>query len=125
MTHSWLRRLVAILVAVSMANSGLVHIAEAAVIGTDTVVQLADRAQAISRIEAQLARDEVRQALIRFGVDPNEAKARVSALTDGEIAQLDRELGKLPAGGDGGWVALAVVLVILIVLFAMGKLQYR
>jgi hypothetical protein len=125
MTHSLLRRFLAILMALSMANFGWVHTAGAAVIGADTVVQLADRAQAISRIELQLARDEVRQALIQLGVDPDEAKARVSALTDGEIAQLDRELGKLPAGGDAGWVALVVVLVILVILFAMGKLQYR
>jgi hypothetical protein len=125
MMHSLLRRFLAILMAVSMADFGLVHTAGAAVIGTDTVVQLADRAQAISRIEAQLARDEVRQALIRFGVDPNEAKARVSALTDGEIAQLDRELGKLPAGGDGGWVLVVILLTVLVVLFATGKLQYR
>jgi len=125
MTHSLLRRFLAILVALSMANFGWVHTAGAAVIGTDTVVQLADRAQAISRIEAQLARDEVRQALIQLGVDPGEAKARVSALTDGEIAQLDRELGKLPAGGDGGWTFAVILLIVLVVLFAMGKLQYR
>ena len=125
MTHSLLRRFLAILVAVSMVNAGLAHTAGAAVIGTDTVVQLEDRAQAISRVEAQLARDDVRQALIQLGVDPGEAKARVSALTDAEIAQLDQELAKLPAGGDAGWVLLVIVLAALIYLFATGKLQYR
>ncbi len=125
MMHSCLRRFVAVLAAVSMAVCGQFHTAAAAVIGTDAVVQLADRAQAVSRIEAQLARDDVRQALIRFGVDPNEAKARVSALSDAEIAQLDRELAKLPAGGDGGWTFAVILLIVLVVLFAMGKLQYR
>jgi hypothetical protein len=117
--------LLAILLAVSIADFGLVQRVGAAVIGTDTVVQLDDRVQAISRIEAQLARDEVRQALIRYGVDPDEARARVSALTDGEIAQIDRELAKLPAGGDAGWVLLFIVLAVLVYLFATGKLQYR
>ncbi|HXV08669.1 MAG TPA: PA2779 family protein [Burkholderiales bacterium] len=125
MMHPFLRRFVAILAAVSMPICGQVHTAQAAVIGTDTVVQLADRTQAISRIEAQLARDEVQQAFIRLGVDPGEAKARVSVLGDAEIAQLDRELAKLPAGGDGGWTFAVVLLIVLVVLFAMGKLQYR
>jgi hypothetical protein len=125
MTYSLLRRFLAIVMAVSMANFGLVHCARAAVIGTDTVVRLDERAQAISRIEAQLARDEVREALIRYGVDPNQAQARVSALTDAEIAQLDQEIGKLPAGGDAGWVVLFIVLAVLIYLFATDKLQYR
>jgi hypothetical protein len=124
MMHSLLRRFVVILVAVSIVNFGSVDGVRAAVIGTDAVVQLADRAQAISRIEAQLARDDVRQAMIRLGVEPSDAKARVSALSDAEIAKLDRELAKLPAGGDA-WLLLVVVLAVLIVLFATGKLQYR
>jgi hypothetical protein len=125
MMHSLLGRFLAIFVALSMAHFGLAQTAGAAVIGTDAVVQLADRAQAISRIEAQLARDGVRQALIGLGVEPSEAKARVSALNDAEIAQLDRELANLPAGGDGGWTLAFIILAILVVLFAMGKLQYR
>lgn len=125
MMHSLLRRFVVILVAVSLVNFGSVDGARAAVIGTDAVVQLADRAQAISRIEAQLARDDVRQALIQLGVEPSDAKARVSALSDAEIARLDQELAKLPAGGDGGWTFAVILLIVLVVLFALGKLQYR
>jgi hypothetical protein len=123
MLGSTLKRVLALLVAVCVTNFGLAQTAGAAVIGTQTIVQAQDRAAAISRIRAQLSRADVRQALVDLGVDPAQAQARVSALTDAEIAQLDRELAKLPAAGDGGWILLVIVLTVLVVLFATGKLR--
>lgn len=118
-----LKRLLAILLAVCMTNLGLVQSAGAATIDTQTVLQLEDRAAALSRIESNLARDDVRNAMIRLGVDPSQARERVAALTDAEVAQLDQQLAKLPAGGDGGWILLVILLTVLIVLFATGKLK--
>jgi len=124
MIGSMFSRFVAILLSISITHVAFVQSAGAAAITTQTVMQLADREAAISRIEAQLAREDVQRTMVKLGVDPVEAKGRVSALTDAEIAQLDGELAKLPAGADGGWVLLAIVLVLLIVLFALGKLHY-
>ena len=89
------------------------------------MLQLEDRAAAVSRIESNLAREDVRQAMIGLGVDPSQAQERVLALTDAEVAQLDQQLAKLPAGGDGGWILLVILLTVLVVLFATGKLNYH
>jgi hypothetical protein len=120
-----LKRLLAILLAVCMTNLGLVQSAGAATIGTQTLLQLEDRAAAVSRIESNLAREDVRKAMIKLGVDPSQAQERVAALTDAEVARLDQELAKLPVGGDGGWILLVIVLTVIIVLFATGKLKFN
>jgi hypothetical protein len=118
------RFLVALLIA-CLTHLGLLQAARAAVIDTQTLVQVQDRAAAISSAQAKLDRADVRDALVALGVNPDEAKARVAALTDTEIAQLHGKLDQLPAAGDGGWILLVVVLAILVWLFASGKLHYK
>jgi len=103
MSSAMLKRLLVIFLAVCMTNLGLVQSAAGATIGTQTVLQLEDRAAAVSRTQSNLAREDVRKAMVGLGVDPSQAQERVSALTDAEVAQLDQELARLPAGGDGGW----------------------
>jgi len=120
-----LKRAFAILLVLCMTNFCVVQSAGAAAIGTQTVLQLQDREAAVARIQANLARDDVRKAMIGLGVDPAQAQERVSMLTDAEVAQVDQQLAELPAGGDGGWFLLIIVLVVLVVLFAMGKLSYK
>lgn len=119
------KRLVAILLTACISHQGLVQSAAAATIGTQTMLELGDRAAAVSRVRSSLARADVRDAMVKLGVDPSQARERIAALTDAEIAQLDRELAKLPAGGDGGWILLVIVLTVLIVLFATGKLKFN
>lgn len=61
---------------------------------TDTFGVSEERA----RVEAFLARDEVREQFAALGVDADEAKMRVAALSDTEISKIAGELDKLPAG---------------------------
>jgi len=116
-------RVVSSIVIAGLLNLGFMQTAVAAGIDTATVVQLEDRSGALGRIDAQLARDDVRAALVALGADPLQAADRVGALTDAEVALLDRELAQLPAAGDGGWILLVIVLGVLIWLFATGKLK--
>lgn len=116
-------RFVSSIVIAGLLNLGFMQPAVAAGIDTATVVQLEDRTGALGRIDAQLARDDVRTALVALGVDPTQAAARVGALTDAEVALLDQELAQLPAAGDAGWILLVIVLGILIWMFATGKLR--
>jgi hypothetical protein len=116
-------RLMSSMVIVALLNLGFVQTALAAGIDTATVVHLEDRTAALARIDAQLSRADVRDALVGLGVDPAQAKIRVGALTDAEVTLLDRELAQLPAAGDGGWILLVIVLAVLIWMFATGKLK--
>jgi hypothetical protein len=70
-----------------------------------------ERAQILSLLD----REEVRTQLQAHGVSPAEVKARVSAMTDDEVAQLAGQLESLPAGGaDVLGVILAVFIILLI-----------
>lgn len=51
-----------------------------------------------ARVLEFLARDDVRAQMLRLGVDPSEAAARVAALSDGEIARLAGVMDTVPAG---------------------------
>jgi DNA-binding transcriptional MerR regulator len=110
---------------VCLTNFGLMQSAGAAAIDTQTILQLQDREVAVSRIQTLLAREDVRRALIEMGVDPVQAQQRVATLTDAEVAQLDQEMARLPAAGDGGWILLVILLTVVIVLLATGKIRYN
>lgn len=129
MRHSLFIRLVSSVVIAALLNLGLARVATAARIDTATVAGIehransTDRANALARIDMQLGRTDVRDALVALGVDPAQATDRVAALTDAEVALLDRELAQLPAAGDGGWILLVVVLAVLVWLFATNRLR--
>lgn len=90
--------------------------AMAAIIDTGTAIELAERGQQIDRINAYLAQDSVREALIHLGVAPEDASARVSTLTTAELELLESQLESLPAGGTGVVEVVGIVAIVLIVL---------
>lgn len=108
-------RFVAALTAACFLSLGFQATASAAVIGTQEYLAGVDRAAAVDRVQAQLARADVRDAMVRLGVDPAAAAERVAGLSDRELAQVSGQLDELPAGGD----VLAVIGVVFIVLLIL------
>ncbi|MFA7504605.1 MAG: PA2779 family protein [Burkholderiaceae bacterium] len=117
-----LRRGIASLLVASVAFTGFLHTAQATLIGTEQVAQAsANRTDDRSRIEAALARDDVRERLQDFGVDPQQARERVAALTDAEAARLAGVLDDAPAAaGPGVLGAVLFVFVLLLVTDILG-----
>lgn len=94
-----------------------VQTAQAGMVGTQQLLPAqADRA----RVDAFLERDDVRRALEDQGVSVADAKARVAALSDAEIADLNGRLDQLPAGGDSVLGILFAVFIILLVTDILG-----
>ncbi len=62
-------------------------------------------------VAAVMARADTATQLAALGVDPQQARERVAALSDAEVAALARDMREAPAGADGGGVLLAVILV--------------
>jgi hypothetical protein len=60
-----------------------------------------------------LSREDIAQRLIGWGVDPDEARARVDTLNDAELAALSNHLESMPAGGG----ALEVIIISLLIAF--------
>jgi len=102
----------------TMSVLGLPNVTWAAQIGTDTLVQLDERGELISRIRAQLARDDVRAQLLAHGVAPSEIDARIAALSTEELQMLSGQFDELPAGGI--LAVIGVVFVVLLILELVG-----
>lgn len=100
----------------ALAGAAVMPRAQAAVIGTDQVVQ-SER----ERVKAALERPDVVQALKKVGVDATVAQARVDAMSDAEVAQVSNVVDLLPAGGapltnDQLIIILLIVLILIIAL---------
>jgi len=96
-------------------------VAQAALITTDRVIGnqvIGDAVQHERRkVDAFLQRQDVRDQMVAFGVDPDEAQIRVASLSDREIGQIAGQIDRLPAG-QGVIVALigAALFVFLVLL---------
>lgn len=84
---------------------------QAAMVGTQQVIQAEQTRVDRAELLAALDRADVRNQLEAMGVDPSLAAERVANLTDAEVAELNQRIADLPAGGS----ALGVIVFILLV----------
>ncbi|MDX1460039.1 MAG: PA2779 family protein [Xanthomonadales bacterium] len=99
--------------------AGLSTTAFGTMISTHDAISSEVRAERIEQIQSQLAREDVQRAMVQLGVDPEEASARVAALSDHELLELEQSLETLPAGG-GFFALVGVVFVVLMILEFVG-----
>ncbi len=113
-------RTIARALVVCLCVAGLpVPAAHAELIATDRIEAAAPaQPSARAHLGTILDRADVRAALESHGVRPEDAKARVAALSDQEVEQLVAKFDSLPAGGSGFesllWFAFLVFLILLI-----------
>jgi hypothetical protein len=88
--------------------------ANAALVGTDAVVNAAQAQQSRERVLSTLNRDDVKAQLMARGVDPSQVQARLDSLTDEEVQTLAAKMDQLPAGGDGLGLLVFIFVVLLI-----------
>jgi len=103
--------------AVMVALSLPAGVAQAGLVSTEVLIdrQQADRDRAL--VLDFLGRIQIRDQIRTLGVNPDEAAARVSALSDGEISRLAGRIDALPAGQDViGPIIGGIVLIFLILL---------
>jgi hypothetical protein len=116
------RNSLVMVLAASLFAASLQSAAYAGVISTQQYLTAVDREATKARIDAVLARDEVRKSLEQYGVDPVAADARIAALTDQELEQLATDLESLPAGGDL-LAVLGIVAIVLLILELVGVID--
>jgi hypothetical protein len=86
--------------------------ANAALISTEE----ASAAQERERVLALVERPEVAQELQKFGIAPEDAKARVAAMSDAEVRYLAGKLDALPAGGQISTQNLLLIIIIVLLI---------
>lgn len=88
-------------------------------VDTHKAVEMELHQERVAQVQRMLDRDDIRQRLVNLGVDPQQAKARVAALTEAELASFERELSGNQAG-SGVIEVIGIVFVVLLVLELVG-----
>jgi len=110
--------------ALALLGLGSPMMAEAGIISTLSAVEAQGRSESLATVNAALAREEVRSELEAYGVEPAQVEARLAALTDSELRTMAERIQAMPAGGDGGLLAvIGVVFIVLLILEAVGVLD--
>jgi hypothetical protein len=113
LTHAFMRRLAAVLVALQFALFAQLPLAQAAMLGTPQVLQeqrqQVDRQQLLRMLDDQ----QVQQKLLELGVDRQQVAERINRLTADELAQFNQQLAQEPAGGIIGVIVLLLVIFII------------
>lgn len=110
------KRICILAISVCLIGIPLAQPATASVISTEQAIELDERQSRIDNISEMFARDAVHNTLVRFGVEPADAAARVDALTNAELLTLEQQLQSLPAGGTGIVEVVGIVAIVLIIL---------
>jgi hypothetical protein len=113
------KRAIAYVVSTSLLYSGLLSGVQATMISTEQVasVQAATEpaaGQGRALLVATLDRADVQAALQARGVDVEQARARVQALTDAEASAVAAQIDQAPAGGDILGTIVFIFLVLLV-----------
>lgn len=117
------RKAIAGLLALHMGAFGLIaSTAQAATVSTQMQLSAAQGQGLRDQVLQALARDDVQQQLIARGVDPADARQRVAALSDSELADLQQDMDAQPAG-SGALAVVGVVAIVLLVLDLAGVLN--
>ncbi len=109
---SLMKRVMGILLSVSLL-SGYSLPAWAGVISTGQMLHqhmAIDKASLVSALD----QEQVRRQLVDRGVDPEQARLRLAALDDEQIAAIQANMDALPAGSGVLEVVVAVLLVLVI-----------
>lgn len=105
-------RVLSVVVAMSVSFSGLLQTAQAAPISTEQLAAsqaIMTDSTARAYVLSALDRAEVVSALQERGVSPEQARARIAALSDTEVSRMAEQIDSAPAGA--GDIVATIILV--------------
>ncbi|WP_457422469.1 PA2779 family protein [Roseateles sp. P5_E7] len=117
------RRTLTSLLIASLVFSGMAQAAPTALISTEqaaAAMQAAPRSDAHARLHAALDRADLAAMLQARGVQADEMRARVDALTDAEAQQMVTQIDQAPAGSSDILGIIFTVFIILLVTDILG-----
>ncbi len=118
------KQICVLVISACLISLPMMQSAAAAIISTATAIEIAERQDRIDHINEVLARKSVQSTLVRYGVEPADASARVAALTDTELQTLEQQLEQLPAGGTGVVEVIGIVAIVLVILELLGVTNF-
>jgi hypothetical protein len=118
-TTRWTARLIA----VSLSFAGFMHTAQATLVTTEQVAATQGVTSPSAQrdyVNATLERADVAAALQERGVDLEQARARVAALTDDEVTHVAQTLETAPAGAGDILGTIVFIFVVLLITDILG-----
>ncbi|MGD9082963.1 MAG: PA2779 family protein [Desulfobacterales bacterium] len=111
------RKIISVLVIMTLTTFSIISApAYAAMVDTDAVFKQNRHDLSRDRINMFIERSEVQKQLEAWGVNPDEAKARVDCLSDQEIERISAQIDQLPAGSGALGTIVGAALIIFLVL---------
>ncbi|MFO7972537.1 MAG: PA2779 family protein [Desulfobacterales bacterium] len=111
------RKIISILLIITLTTFSIISSpARAAMVNTGAVYKQNWHDLSRERIIMFIDRSEVQNQLEAWGVDSDEAKARVDCLTDQEIERISARIDQLPAGGVLGAIVGAALIIFIVLL---------
>lgn len=110
-------RLIALPLAMVMflISAPITMVANAALVTTDSVIGSMSAQQDREKVLNFFSREDVSSQFRTLGLSPDEARARVQAMSDEEVRQIAGKLDQIPAGQDAlGFIAFLIILTLLI-----------
>jgi hypothetical protein len=75
-------------------------------------------------LKTLISRNDIKDALITQGIDPDEAKTRIDYLSDSEVTEVAGKIEQLPAGGGAFGAVIAASVIVFLVLLITDIIGY-
>ena len=96
----------------------------AAMVPTEATIYKNKAQDARDHLKTLISRNDIKNAMISQGIDPDEAKARVDSLSDSEVIEVADKIEQLPAGGGAVGAVIAASVIVFLVLLLTDILGY-
>jgi hypothetical protein len=108
------KRVMVVVLSVSMLGLSLPATSYASMIDTQSLVQTHNLEESRARISQLVSQEKVTNRMLELGVDPVDIQARIAALTEDEVRQLEQHLDQMPAGGILATIGLVFVILLIL-----------
>jgi hypothetical protein len=93
---------------------------QAAMVGTDQIINPAPTNQAKDHVKEFLSREAAQQQLLELGVSPEEVTRRIDSLSDSELARINQGIEQLNAGGENILGILLIIFIVFVITDVIG-----
>lgn len=97
-----------------LATSSIHAPAMADVVTTSDLAMQAELQIQRDSVHTLMARDDVRAAMLGYGVNPADIDTRIDNLTEAELLQIQDKFEQLPAGGSVAGAVLGIILIFVL-----------
>jgi hypothetical protein len=85
--------------------------------GTEDVLRFDRHQDTRERLRDLVSREQIRKMLVCWGIESDEAEARIDSLSDDELSLIAEKIAELPVGGDAwGFVIVCAIVVVILVM---------